>query len=175
MQHRVSQTLTLSSTSTPQKCWYVIYTMSRAEKQVAQRLEKCGITYYLPLVKVKKQWSDRIKKVELPAFPSYVFVFTELFRHSEIMGIQGVAKFVQFEGKPAMLQPQIIENLKRIIASNSPLEFQDKPLKSGDTYIFPSGPLKGIEGKIVRIKGKKQFYLEIQELGKYLSIPVFED
>jgi transcription antitermination factor NusG len=149
--------------------------MSRAEKQVAQRLEKCGITYYLPLIKVRKQWSDRIKKVDLPAFPSYLFVNTELFRHTEIMGIQGIARFVHFEGKPAILQPKIIENLKRIIESDSLLGFQDKPLKAGDTYIFPSGPLKGIEGKIVRIKGKKHFYMEIQELGKYISIPIYED
>ena len=51
-----------------------VYTRPRAEKKVNGRLEEKGYTTYLPLKKTKRQWSDRVKIVELPLISSYVFV-----------------------------------------------------------------------------------------------------
>ena len=45
--------------------WYVLYTTSRAEKKVAQRLEEKGLEVFLPMIEELRQWSDRKKKVEI--------------------------------------------------------------------------------------------------------------
>ena len=60
-----------SYTEETMKQWYVIYTKSRAEKQVNQRLLEQGIETYLPLQKIIRQWADRKKRVEVPtgAYP----------------------------------------------------------------------------------------------------------
>ena len=52
--------------------WNVVYTASRQEKKVAQRLLENGIENYLPVIKVLNQWSDRKKLVEKPLFNGYV-------------------------------------------------------------------------------------------------------
>ena len=58
----------------PEKSWYAVYTNSRAEKRVSDRIEELGIETFLPLQKTLRQWSDRKKLVEKPLISSYVFV-----------------------------------------------------------------------------------------------------
>ena len=56
--------------------WFAVYTQSRAEKKVFERLTKADFEAFLPLTTVVKQWSDRKKKVKVPLINSYVFVNT---------------------------------------------------------------------------------------------------
>ena len=62
-----------STPPNPQK-WYAIFTKSRSEKKVYERLLDADIEAFLPIVKTVRQWSDRKKTVYLPLIPSYVFV-----------------------------------------------------------------------------------------------------
>ena len=54
--------------------WFAVYTKPRSEKKLRSLLEKFSIESYLPLLRVKKKWSDRIKIIENPLFTSYLFV-----------------------------------------------------------------------------------------------------
>jgi len=58
--------------------WIAVYTKSRHEKVVIQELEKKNIEAYCPILKERRQWSDRKRWVEFPLFRSYVFVKIEL-------------------------------------------------------------------------------------------------
>ena len=54
--------------------WYAVYTWARHEKRVKDQLDVRHIPCALPLYRVVRRWSDRRKEVELPLFPSYIFV-----------------------------------------------------------------------------------------------------
>lgn len=54
--------------------WDMAYTFPKAERKAACKLREMGVTSFLPLHKVVKQWSDRKKKLELPLFPNYLFI-----------------------------------------------------------------------------------------------------
>ena len=41
--------------------WYVFYVRMHHEKKAAEKLANLGITYYLPVQEVTRQWSDRKK------------------------------------------------------------------------------------------------------------------
>ena len=58
--------------------WYVVYVRSRYEKKVHQLLQEKGIESSLPLIKTVRIWSDRKKKVEVPLFKGYVFVYIDI-------------------------------------------------------------------------------------------------
>ena len=45
-------------------CWYVGYTRSCQEKSVAKSLAALDVEYYLPIQKVRRKWSDRIKIID---------------------------------------------------------------------------------------------------------------
>ena len=53
--------------------WYACRTKARAEKKVAEVLERHSVECYLPLVERERQWADRTKRVQFPMFPGYVF------------------------------------------------------------------------------------------------------
>ncbi len=53
--------------------WFALHVHARKESFVAAQLENQGIECFLPRYKSFRKWSDRMKEVELPLFPSYLF------------------------------------------------------------------------------------------------------
>ena len=77
-----------------EKFWYAIYTNSRAEKKVEERLIKEGFEAYCPTYTTVKQCSDRKKKVILPLIPSYIFAM--ISERGAEKQIDTVYKILQF-------------------------------------------------------------------------------
>ncbi|REC61344.1 antitermination protein NusG [Chryseobacterium pennae] len=76
--------------------WYVIYTKSRYEKKIGQKLNEQNFKANLPLNTIISQWSDRKKKVESPLFSSYVFVYLETIKdYFKAFTIVGVILFIK--------------------------------------------------------------------------------
>src|SRR5438876_7916645 len=65
--------------------WYAVYTSSRHEKVVARQLQDRSIETFLPLYRTWHRWKDRRKLVELPLFPSYVFVRIDAKRRLRVL------------------------------------------------------------------------------------------
>src|SRR5690242_9689932 len=53
--------------------WYAIRVKPNHEKPVAATLRGKGYQEFLPLSRTRRQWSDRVKVLDLPLFPGYVF------------------------------------------------------------------------------------------------------
>lgn len=151
--------------------WYVAYTAPRAEKRVAQRLEAVGIEYFLPLREDFRQWSDRFKKIQVPAFPSYIFVHVDNNEYFDAINQDGMVKYVQFGGISAIVNENTMISIRKIVEINSIPELCDNLPSLGSIYKIPSGPLKGFEGKVIRLKGKTHFFFELKEWGKYIILP----
>ena len=96
----------------PEKGWYAIYTHSRAEKRVSDRLTEAGIETFLPLQKTLRQWSDRKKLVEKPLISSYVFVKVVPKEFFTVRKTDGVVKFIMLQGKPVVIPEIQITNLR---------------------------------------------------------------
>ena len=62
--------------------WYAVYTKPNLEKKVTSSLENKGIVVYCPLQKVERQWSDRKKILEIPAFKGYATTESQPEFHS---------------------------------------------------------------------------------------------
>ena len=58
--------------------WFVLKVKPRHEKKVSDLLENLSIKIYNPTIEVFRKWSDRVKKVKLPAIPGIIFVKTNL-------------------------------------------------------------------------------------------------
>src|SRR5438093_11350504 len=53
--------------------WFAVQVKSTHEKRVTSLLQYQTYVCFLPLYTSRRRWSDRIKSVELPLFPGYVF------------------------------------------------------------------------------------------------------
>lgn len=145
--------------------WYALYTAPRAEKKVNTRLQEKGITTYLPLVKILKQWSDRKKWVEEPAFKSYIFINGDEETIKSALVTQGVLKIVSFSQAPQKIPNNQIKWLKLLLNSPELLSI-DESLKEGNLVEITSGPLNGIKGVIIDFENKKSIAVNIEILGR---------
>jgi transcriptional antiterminator RfaH len=144
--------------------WYALYTRPRAEKQVYQRLIDTGIETFLPLQKTYRMWSDRKKLVEKPLLSSYLFVKTRSKQFPLVYKTQGVVKFVTFEGRPASIPQNQIDNLRLLINSDEEIEVTGEQFAKGDNVEVMNGSLVGLTGELIRIGSKKRVVVRIDEL-----------
>lgn len=146
--------------------WYAVYTRPRAEKKVYAQLVQKGIEAYLPLTKVRRQWSDRMKTVEEPFLPGYVFVKVTFIQYYNVLVIPGALHYVCFEGKPAAIPDWQIEDLKIFMAcEESAIEVTSERIRKDDLIKVISGPLCNVRGEVVEIRGRKRILLRFDSLG----------
>ena len=138
--------------------WYVMYTTSRAEKKVAERLRERGWEVYLPLIEELRQWSDRKKKVERALFNGYVFVKTNRNKLWECLQVPGAVKFVHFSGHHATVREEEIELIQRVLATGVGVETDGSEIAPGEKVKVLGGPLQDLVGECIE-KGNKDVYL----------------
>lgn len=154
--------------------WYAICTKSRCEKKLFSQLKKAHFHAFLPLRKEKRQWSDRIKTVETPLLPSYVFVRTSPKEFRHIYPFPGFARFLSFQGKPAPIKEREIILLQNIITFKKAIN-QQVNYRVGDRVRINSGPFKGWEGRIDRQLGSHRVAFQLESLGQAICVEVEKD
>lgn len=138
--------------------WFVMYTTSRAEKKVAQRLREKGLEVYLPMVEELRQWSDRKKKVQKALFNGYLFVKTSKVSLWEALQVPGAVKFVHFAGEHATVRQTEIDTIQRILETGVAVETDNSEIENGEQVKILGGPLEGMEGECVN-KGNKDYFI----------------
>lgn len=140
--------------------WYVAYTLARHEKSVADRLIKPDLETYLPLYSSVRTWNRRRVDVELPLFPGYVFVKMIITDRVRVLEHPGVIRLVGFNGNAIALPDGEVERLRSSLATwkAEPYPF----LTAGKQVKIKSGPFVGIEGRIIRRKGKMRLIVSLE-------------
>jgi transcriptional antiterminator RfaH len=154
--------------------WYAIYTKPRAEKLVNQRLLEQGVETFLPLQKTYRKWSDRKKLIEKPLLPSYLFIRTKTKNFHHVYRVQGIVKFISFEGKPVSIPNKQIDNLRLLIDSDASIEVTSEIFARGDNVEVISGSLVGLRGELIKTGKKNRVVIRIDRLDQnlLLKIPV---
>ena len=138
--------------------WYVMYTTSRAEKKVAERLMEAGVQVFLPMVEVLRQWSDRKKKVQKALFNGYVFVKTDRNNLWNCLQTPGAVKFVNFSGVPATIRDEDVETIQRLVATGVSIETDGSEISPGEKVKVIGGSLEDMVGECIE-KGNKDYFL----------------
>ncbi|MGL5637408.1 MAG: UpxY family transcription antiterminator [Bacteroidales bacterium] len=148
--------------------WFVLYTAPRSEKKVYERLVQTGIEAYLPLHLCPRVWSDRIKMVEVPLIPSYIFVYTKEVLLRNLLAIYGVSRIVFYDGKPAVIHQKEIDSIKKFLEKSREKEVSFSP---NEEVLIAVGALKDVSGKIQKV-GKDYLLLHIEQLGITATVKV---
>jgi transcription antitermination factor NusG len=155
------------------KTWFAVYVKSRSEKKVALEFEIEGIDFYLPLIKKLKQWSDRKKKVEVPLFNSYIFVYDLESSIPSILQIPGITWNVRHNGKPAFLRERELATIKRFIESGLTIEIGSvEDLEKGDQVKIMDGPMKGAIGFLSGEYNEQKFTIELETIDQVMKVSV---
>jgi len=152
--------------------WYAIYTNPRAEKQVRDRLMEAGVEVFLPLQKTYRIWSDRKKLVEVPLLSSYVFVKVTPLEFPKVYQSSGVVRFITFEGQPASIPQNQIDNLRLLINSDTEIEVSSEKFAQGDFVEVIRGSLIGLTGELVKTGSHSRVVVRIDRLDQNLIVNI---
>lgn len=149
--------------------WYVIYTKSRSEKAVADKLTQLGIEVYCPLLKRKRLWSDRWKWVEEPLFRSYCFVKMEGKDRDRVLTVPGVVRYIYHCGKPAIIREKEMDLLKNWLMQYDHDSIEASNLNVNDRIRIRSGALMDKEAEVLESKGNYALLL-LEDLGLQVKV-----
>lgn len=160
--------------------WYACYTHGRHEKRVASRLKEAGIESYLPLRVERRRWSDRVREVELPMFPSYVLARFRLISLRQVLDVPGIATTVRagLSPYPTPIPDREIEHVRRAAeqARRHCVEPEIVPfLENGDRVSVVSGAFRGVEGVVIHVRGRTRVLVGLSAIGQGLTIQVRRD
>lgn len=151
--------------------WFALQVVPRHEKSVDDMLEYRGYNHFLPTYRIRRRWSDRVRLVEQPLFPGYVFCRSKSNLMEVIRGSPGIIRIVAFGGRPHPVPDKEIEALQHIVQGKR--EYSAVPYWNvGQKVQVVSGPLAGICGAIMRFTNRDRLIISLDVIMKSVSVEI---
>lgn len=155
--------------------WYVLHTRSRFETVVHDGLFKKAHEVFLPKVRVRSRRRDRKVMIDVPLFPGYVFVKTNLHphHHLDILKTVGAVRLIGNKQVPVPVPEETIDSLRIMVSHDSTIQTGSR-FRKGDRVMVVNGPFTGIVGIFDRYRGIDRVVVHIEALGQFASVEVNE-
>jgi transcription antitermination factor NusG len=134
-------------------------------------LELRSVEGFLPLYPCKRPWSDRVKVVDLPLFPGYVFGRFGYPERLRVLEIPGVTSVVGFNGQDAAIPQTEIRAIQKLLACGYPVEPWEY-LRLGECVRIEDGPLAGVQGILVNEKSSLRVVVNVELLQRSVAVEV---
>lgn len=154
--------------------WYAVRTRSRFETVASTALRNRGIAEFLPTYRSRRQWSDRVKEIDFPLFPGYVFCHFDASNPYPVLNSPGVVNIVSAGDRPIPVEDNEIESI-RAICSAHVVARPWTDLIVGQRLAIVKGPLAGVEGTLVRVKDDYRLVVSISLLQRSISAELQRD
>lgn len=154
-----------------QSAWYALSVQNKAELRVGGQLRAKSLEVFLPTVPEVRKWSDRWKKVDAPLFPGYLFC--QLTRDERLIALQtsGVKTIVGVGTQPVPVAPAELEAVYAAIHSGLPLQALGS-FAVGQQVRVIGGPLRGILGTLLSVKGTERFVVSVSLLQRSVAVEI---
>jgi len=149
--------------------WWVVHTKPRQEKALARDLLRSSIPYFLPMYEARRRSRGRSWKAVLPLFPGYIFFCGDKDDRLRVLDTGRVAKLIPVRDQTGFVAE--LSSLRRVMDAGLGVDPYPE-LKTKNRCRVRSGPLQGLEGQVVRRKGKARFIVTISILGQGASVEI---
>jgi transcription antitermination factor NusG len=154
--------------------WFALRVRSRAEQVVAASLHSKGYEEFLPMYRVRNRWSDRLRDVDLPLFPGYVFCRFDPARRLPIITTPSVVSVVGLGKIPQPVETAEIEAIQALVKSG--LAALPWPyLRAGAAVRIERGALEGLDGILTAVKNEYRVVLSITLLHRSVAVEIDRD
>ncbi len=152
--------------------WYAVAVHARSERAAADGLVHVVDDVFLPVRLDRRPWSDRIQTVEVPLFPGYVLVRSEMTPEKRValLKVRHVYDVVgrrphRVDVAPAVSDEEV-HSLQLLLAQERALDPVEK-LVPGMAVVVVVGPLKGVRGVVEKgSDGQRRLVVSIRLLGR---------
>jgi transcription antitermination factor NusG len=151
--------------------WFALRVKSRCEKVVATLVRNKGFEEFLPVYECRRRWSDRLKSVEFPLFPGYVFCHLDPQRRLPLLTIPGALHFVGIGKAPVAIDDAEIAAIQAAVRSG--LSAEPWPfLETGHKVRLVAGPLAGLEGIFIGDSKQERIIVSITLLKRSVAVAI---
>jgi len=154
--------------------WFALRVKSQSERTVAVAVRNKGFEEFLPLYRHRNRWSDRIKLVELPLFPGYLFCRIDPSSRLPILKIPGALHFVGIGRTPVPIDDAEIAAIQAAVRSGLPTQ-PAAYLEVGERVRPYDGPLAGLEGILVEARDQYSLVVSVTLLRRSLMVEIDRD
>ena len=160
-----------STTTRPQ--WFAVQTRYRYEQRVAGDLAAKGVENYLPLLREVHSWKDRQKSLEVPAFGGYLFVRLEETQRNRVRVLEtnGVVRLLGNQNGLEAVPDSEIESLQLSLKSGAACT-RHPYLAIGTLLRIERGPLRGLEGRLVRSANALRLVVCVASVGQAVAVEI---
>ncbi len=151
------------------RAWVVLHCRPRCEKKAVDFCERNGLPSYLPLRKKVHRYGAREKSFWSPLFPGYTFCVARPEQCATLRQNRHVANLLD-----VLDQATLVEQLRQIrqaLAVGDVVEVMPY-LEAGKPVRVTGGPLKGLEGVVLRVKGKTRVILNVDMIRQSVAMEV---
>lgn len=151
--------------------WYAVFTLPQNEKSAAKQLELREIEAFLPTYESLRVWKNRQRvKLELPLFPSYLFVRMGRGERGRVLSAPGILRIVGNQREPLPVPEATIDFLRSGLFAKSIEPYSE--LVVGERVRIRSGPMQGLEGVLVRKNNNLRFVLTVDLINRHASVEI---
>ncbi|MGA1194151.1 MAG: transcription termination/antitermination NusG family protein [Kiritimatiellia bacterium] len=152
--------------------WCVLHARPRCEKKVVEFCKTRSIYAYLPLMVKKHRYGARLRQYEVPLFTGYVFALAGKQDVLTLRQNQRVANLLSVYDQDTLLRQ--LQQVKTALDNQESMELFPH-LVAGMKVEVRSGPLKGVEGFIHKLKSKTRIVLNIDFIQQAVAVEVEAD
>lgn len=149
--------------------WRILHTRARCEKVVAAALEKRSISHYLPLIQSRRTYGKRVLSFTKPLFPGYLFMYGNTRASYVACDTRRIANMLDVADQDGFRWE--LAQIYRVVKSGESVDLYPH-LRDGARCRITTGSLRGIEGVVIRRRGKSRMYITATVLGQSAVIEV---
>ncbi len=156
--------------------WVAVYTTAHAERQVEARCKENGWDAYVPTERRARKWSDRVKMVDWPLFPSYCFVRITALDVVPLRNLQGVVMIIRFGNDYAIVPDNDIEVIRKALQEKVEYRIENaEHLRKGSRVRVRAGQFAGLTGELLKVGNDKLFAVRLEVLNQLFTVPLEEE
>lgn len=151
--------------------WFALKVRPRHEKIAAAALTGKGFETFLPLFRSERRWSDRMQRVDMPLFSTYLFCRFHLQDQSWILSTPGFLHVVSHGSTPVPVEEAEIARVRVIVSSG--MQVEPWPgMSLGQRVRLEGGPLHGLEGALVEFRGSQRLIVSVALLQRSVAVEI---
>ena len=155
--------------------WYALHVRTRFEKIIAQNLRFKGFEEFLPIYRRAVRTSaDRVREIELPLFPGYLFCRFNALNRMPILVIPGVKAVVGTRKDLLPVDETELDAVRAVLKSGAYCEPWPY-LEVGQRVSVERGPLAGTEGVVQIVKNKLRLVISVNMLQRSVAVEIDRD
>jgi transcription antitermination factor NusG len=169
------QSIVFSADGAPRpELWFAIRVKSQYEKITSVVLHDKGYEEFAPMYHSRRYWSDRVKELDLPLFPGYIFCRFDPLHRLPVLTSPGVVSIIGVGKNPEPVNDDEIARIRAIVSSGA-LAYPWPFLLAGQKIAVTRGPLCGVEGFLVSSDNQRRLVVSIELLQRSVAVEIDRD